>query len=126
MANTSPIYDPGQAITGKATGAAVTGGRFVKVASAKSDGEATPVAHCGASDIPLGVAGADAAENALTPVYGDGFVMPVEASANVNAAVEVEVDAAGKVKTYSSGRKVGVTLTAGSTSVAPLVRINIR
>jgi hypothetical protein len=53
MATLQPIYDPGQAISGVATGAAVTGGRILKVAAAKTDGAAVPVAHCGATDAPI-------------------------------------------------------------------------
>ena len=125
MATTSPIYDPGQAFSGKAHGGAVTGGRILKVAAAKTDGNATPVAHCGASDHPIGASGADAAQDKLLPVYPPHVVMPLECAGDVTAGAAVEVAADGKVQALNSGKKVGVAFTAGSTSSPALVQLQL-
>jgi hypothetical protein len=121
--NASPIYDPGQAFTGVATGAAVTGARILKIAGSKVDGGNVKVAHCGGSDKPVGASAADAAQDAVVTVYRSGHVLKVEAAGNVTAGQAVEVTTGGKVQTLSSGTKVGVAFSDGSTSSAPLVQL---
>lgn len=124
MANANPILDPGQAFTGRATGATVSGRRLLKVAAAKTDGAPLPVAHCGGSDAPVGVSATDVAQNADVAVY-PGQVLLIEAAADISAGAAVEVTTAGKVQTLASGRRVGVAWTAGSTSSAPLIQLQL-
>lgn len=118
-----PIYDPAEAITGKATGAALVGGRLVKVQAAKTDGNPLAVAHCGASDGPVGAVAHDTAQDDVTPVYTHGHVLPLEAGGTVTAGSKVEVMAAGKVQNLASGTKVGVAFTAGGNGDAVLVQL---
>lgn len=110
----APIYDPGQAITGRATGGAVVGARFLKATAAKANGGNIPVAHATASDEPIGVSQQDAAQNDIVAFYASGHVLNATASAAIAAGAAVQLSAAGKVATYSSGRKVGVALTAAA------------
>lgn len=112
MANSNPLLDPGQGFTGIATGAAVVGGRFLKAAGPKVDGEPIPVAHCGASDHPIGVAGADRVQDGDVTVYPIQ-VQKVEAGGTVTAGLAVEVMSGGKVQNLASGRKVGVAWETG-------------
>lgn len=123
--NASPIYDPAQAITGMATGAAVVGGRLLKVAAAKTDGNPVPVAHCGAAEAPIGVSGSNVAQDVVTQVYPPGMVLTVEAGGTVTAGLGVEVMADGKVQVMqtSPGKKVGVAFTSGSNGDAVLVQL---
>jgi hypothetical protein len=108
--NAQPIYDPGQSIPGRATGAAVTGGRLVTIAAAKADGEPVPIKHCGASDQPIGVALADCAQDGVVAVLPPTAVLLCLSNAAIAAVGPVEVTAAGKVATLASGKKVGVAL----------------
>jgi len=122
MALATPIYDPAQAITGRATGAAVTGGRVVCVAATKADGEPTPIKHCGATDEPLGVAGDDVAQNGDVVVYKAGFVVPVLAGGTgVTAGKIVEALATGTVQDIASGKRVGLAITTAAAAAYALV-----
>lgn len=124
MANANPILDPSQAFTGQASGAAVTGCRLLKVAAAKTDGNPLPVAHCGATDVPIAVSGHDAAQNSYLVCY-PRQVLLVEAGGTVTAGQSVEVMAAGKVQNYSSGTKVGKAWTSGTNGSFVLVQLSL-
>lgn len=124
MPTCSPIYDPGEAFTGRATGAAVTGCRVVCAAATKTDGQPTPIKHCGAADQPIGVSGADAAQNATTAVYPPGMVLPIlVGGTGVTFNTRVEVMATGVVQDLASGTKVGVALTTTAAAGFALVQL---
>lgn len=124
MPTCSPIYDPGEAFTGRATGAAVTGCRVVCAAATKTDGQPTPIKHCGATDQPIGVSGADAAQNATTAVYPPGMVLPIlVGGTGVTFNTRVEVMATGVVQDLASGTKVGVALTTTAAAGFALVQL---
>lgn len=113
MPQIQPLYDPAQAFTGKANGAAVVGARVLAVAAAKTDGNPVPVKHCGVSDQPIGVSGHDAAQDTVVTVY-PGQVLPITCSAAVTAGTAVEVTATGKVAGLASGNRFGVALSTTS------------
>lgn len=126
MPNANPILDPGQAFSGTATGAAVTGCRLLKVAAAKTDGNAVPVAHCGAADPPIAVSAADAAQDVPGGVTClPGQVLRIEAGATITAGQAVEVIAAGKVQPLASGRRVGVAWESATNGTFPLVQLQL-
>lgn len=124
MPTCSPIYDPGEAFTGRATGAAVTGCRVVTVAATKTDGQPTPIKHCGAADEPIGVSGSDAVQDDVTVVYPPGIVLPILAGGTGTTFGEmVEVLATGTVQTLASGKKVGVAITTTAAAGFALVQL---
>ena len=124
MPTCSPIYDPGEAFTGRATGAAVTGCRVVTVAATKTDGQPTPIKHCAAADQPIGVSAADAADGATTAVYPPGIDLPILAGGTgTTAGARVEVLDTGTVQTLASGTKVGVALTTTAAASFALVQL---
>lgn len=103
----TPYYEPGSRITGRATGAAVIGKRFVAIAAKKDLGsrELDPAASGGnvrikpaAADDPMtwGVAEHDAADGKATTVFTDGFVVPVTAGAAIAFGVLVKPGTGGK------------------------------
>jgi hypothetical protein len=121
MPNANPIFDPGQAFTGVATGDAVAGCRVLAVASAKVDGDPLPVAHCGSGDIPIGFSGTDAAENFSVPVYRYQ-VLELECAGTVTAGGQVEVTTDGKIQDESGGTVVGVAWQSGGNGDFVLVQ----
>ncbi len=124
MPTCSPIYDPGEAFTGRATGAAVTGCRIVTVAATKTDGQPTPIKHCAAADEPIGVSAADAADGATTAVYPPGMILPILVGGTGTLFGEkVEVLNTGTVQTLASGTKVGVALTTTAAAGFALVQL---
>lgn len=124
MPTCSPIYDPGEAFTGRATGAAVTGCRIVTVAATKTDGQPTPIKHCGAADQPIGVSAKDTAQNDTTAVYPPGMVLPVlVGGTGATAGAKAEVLATGTVQDLASGTKVGVFLTTTAAAGFALVQL---
>lgn len=126
MALCIPIYDPGDAITGTATGAAIVGSRFVSVAATKTDGNPTPIKHCLAAEWPIGVSADDCPQNSSVAVYGPGFVAPVlVGGAGVTAGHAVEILDTGTVQDLASGHKCGVSLTTTAPAGYALVRISI-
>lgn len=122
-ASRGPIYDPANAFTGRASGADLVAGRFVKVAAAKTDGNPVAVAYAGASDHSIGMICEDVKDGSVTAVYPPGHVVAVEASGTVTAGNAVEGDAGGKVKNLSSGLKRGVAMTSGGNGDFVLVQI---
>lgn len=125
MASVLPIYDPGQKITGRATGAAVSRGRILTVAGTKRDGGNVPVRHCGATDPPFAASEYDAAQDACTSCMRHGTVAPLEAGGTVTAGRYVEVMAAGRVQNYSAGTRVGVAVSDGASGEFPLIDLKI-
>lgn len=121
-----PHYDPAQAITGLATGAAVVGSRFVQVAATKVDGKPTPIKHALAADYPIGVAAADTAQDATCAVYGDGFVVDVlVGGTGVTAGEAVEHLDTGTIQDLASGKKVGIALTTAAAAAYAKIRITL-
>jgi hypothetical protein len=121
----APLYDPAAAITGKATGAAITGCRIVTVAATKPDGGATPIKHCGAADVPIGASADDCAENGHVAVYKNGFVVDVlVGGTGVTFGEVVEVMATGVVQDLASGTACGVALT--TTAAAGFAKVILR
>ena len=124
MPTCSPIYDPGEAFTGRATGAAITGCRVVSVAATKTDGGNVPIKHCAAAEMPIGVSAADAAQNATCAVYPPGIVLPIlVGGTGTTAGARVEVLDTGTVQTLASGTKVGVALTTTAAAGFALVQL---
>ncbi len=124
MPTCSPIYDPAEAFTGRATGAAVTGCRIVTVAATKTDGQPTPIKHCAAADQPIGVSAADAADGDVTAVYPPGMVLPVlVGGTGATAGARAEVLNTGTVQNFSAGTKVGVFLTTTAAAGFALVQL---
>lgn len=124
MALCIPIYDPGNAFTGRATGAAVTGCRVVTVAASKADGGNIPIKHCGAADEPIGVSGDDCAQDTTKVVYPPGIVLPIEVGGTgITFGEKVEVMAGGVVQDLASGTKVGVAVTTTAAGGFGLVQL---
>src|SRR3954453_20387981 len=86
----TPYYEPGSRITGRATGAAVIGKRFVSLAGKKDPGSRE--LDAGATGVNMlippviltdqltvGIAETDAAVGKVTTVSTDGFVAPITA-----------------------------------------------
>lgn len=119
-----PIYDPGNAFTGRATGAAVTGCRVVTVAATKVDGGNILIKHCAAADEPIGVAGIDMADGFTGVVYPPGIVLPIlVGGTGIIAGEKVEVLDTGTVQTLASGTKVGVAITTTAAAGFGLVQL---
>lgn len=79
------------------TSAAVTGLRLVKITAARANGLPT-VAHAGAGEEVVGVAGRDAASGANVTVFRPGQIIPCTVGAsNVSAGAAVKSDANGKL-----------------------------
>ncbi len=109
MANKQPIFDPGQAVTGRATGAAVVGGRIVQVAATKANGQPVPMKHCLAAGAPIGAVQHDVAQDKVGSIYRQGFVCSIlVGGTGVTAGLPVEVMDTGIVQDRASGTKVGV------------------
>ena len=107
------VYEPGRDITGRAT-AAVTGKRFLKISGNRSNGNIA-VAHADAAGRVCGVSKYDAASGAIVGVArGNSRVTHVTADGAIAAFAEVEVGAAGKAKTKTSGVAVGYAITAAA------------
>lgn len=129
MPTCSPIYDPGESFTGRASGAAVTGCRIVCPAASKSTTAAAgsnniPIKHCGASDQPIGVSAQDVADGDVTAIYPPGIVLPVlVGGTGVTFNTKVEVIAGGMVQDLASGTKVGVALTTTAAASYALVQL---
>lgn len=120
-----PLYDPGDAFTGRASGAAVVGGRFLTIAGSKpANGGNVLVRHAGANDLVIGVSQQDAPDAKVLAVYGDGFVLEVTSGGAVTAGSPVKPDAAGKAVTATLGTHFnlgGVALTTVAAADLPLL-----
>ena len=117
MSTTIPnpsVYAPGQDVTGEATGA-ITARRFLAVSGNRVSGGNVAVAHATAAGRVCGVAATDAASGDLvTIVRGNSRVVKVTAGGAIAAFAEVEVGAAGRAVTKTSGVAVGYALTAAA------------
>lgn len=119
MADYLPLYLPGSAITGTASGA-ITGGKPVYVS-----GDGTLANTTSAAQLIVGVAAHDAASGEKFTYFGRGTVHRLTAAGAITAAQVVEAAAAGAVATHTQGtndvRVFGVALT--SAADAALVEI---
>jgi uncharacterized protein DUF2190 len=126
MALCIPHFDPGQAITGRASGAAVVGSTFVMVAATKVDGGNVLIKPALAAKYPIGVAAADVADGYTTAVYGSGFVVDVLAGGTgVTAGEAVEVLNTGTIQDLASGHKVGIAITTAAAAAYAKIRITL-
>lgn len=108
-----PLYTPGTSITVLAT-ADVKAKQFVKVSAAMNKG-LIKVAPPSAKGAVFGVAVRDALNTKRTvALRGKGNILPVVAGAAIAALAELEVDANGKVVTWTDGVKVGRALDAAA------------
>jgi hypothetical protein len=124
MPQVQPLYDPANGFTGVAN-SAITGGRLVAVAATKANGAPVKVAHASATVPAIGVAGADAAQDAVVTIY-PRQVIEITSSAAITAGTAVEQAAAGKIATLATGLKVGVALTTvGAADLPVLVQLQL-
>lgn len=122
----TPIYDPAHAVTGRATGAAVTGCRIVTQAATKADGEPIPIKHCGATDEALGASGDDCAQNDTVVVYKNGFTVPILAGGTgVTYGKAVEVMATGVVQDLAAGKRVGLAVETAAAGAFPKIILQV-
>jgi len=123
MATSHVLYKPGQDLTVKA-GAALVGGRFIKLNSAKVDGANLAVVYAGAGDVPLGVTGQDIADGEIGHAHGRGLICEVESSATIAANVNVKIAANGRLAAAAVGEPVvGRTMTGGDENDLLLVDV---
>lgn len=101
-------FKPGLAVTFAAT-TAITGGQVVEVTGNRSVGVASA-----ASTKAIGTAGHDAAIGDQVVVHLAGPVDTVTAAAAITAGAAVEAGAAGKAQTATTGRVLGIALTAAT------------
>lgn len=118
--------DPGNDLTCEASGAPVTGKRFVKVAAVKQVGSQAlandvlggniPVilATGVAAEKPLGVSVYDAASGGKVPVARGHKVFPVESGAAIAVGAQVQSDGTGRAITLAAGVTCGICLNAPS------------
>lgn len=102
-------FKPGQAVSFAAT-TAIVGGQLVEVTGNRSVGVPTAAASAKA----IGTAGHDAAVNDQVVVHLNGPVDTFIAAAAIAAGVNVEAAAAGKAQTATTGRVLGLTLSAAT------------
>lgn len=101
-------FKPGQAVTFEAT-TAITGGRVVEITGDRQVGTAGA-----ASTKAIGTAGHNAAVGDTVVVYLPGPVDTFVAGAAIAAGANVEAAEGGKAKTATTGRVLGIALTAAS------------
>lgn len=124
-ANQCIPYHEGSGWISAHASAAVVGKTFVMVSANRdasvllnnlSTGGNIKVATATAAGKIFGVAGHDAAINTKLNVVkaGSGFIVPVTANGAIAAGVEVEVGAAGQVRTLAAGKAVGLCVDAAA------------
>lgn len=101
-------FKPGQAVTFTAS-AAIVGGQVVEVTGNRTVGVASA-----ASAKAIGTAGHDVANGDQLTVHLAGPVDTMVAAAAVVAGANVEAGAAGKAQTATTGRVLGIALTAAT------------
>ena len=101
-------FKPGQAVTFAAS-TAVTGGQIVEVTGDRTVGVAGA-----ASAKAIGTAGHDAASDSDLVVHLNGPVDTFTSAAAIAAGATVEAAAAGKAQTATTGRVLGIALTAAT------------
>lgn len=113
-------FAPGQAVTFTAS-TAITGGQVVEVTGNRAVG----VPAAAASLKTIGTAGHDAAIGDSVVVNLPGPVDTMTSAAAIAAGANVENAAAGKVQTATTGRILGIALTAatGADQTVQVVRI---
>jgi|1186.fasta_scaffold32452_2 hypothetical protein len=133
----TPYYEPGSRITGRATGAAVIGKRFVSLAGKKDPGsrELDPAATGGnmrikpaIADDPLtvGIAETDAADGKTTTVFTDGFVVPITAGVAIAYGNYIKPGANGKaVVAADRATSWGVSLSDASIDQDAIVLLRL-
>jgi hypothetical protein len=119
----TPYYEPGGRVTGRATGAAVIGKRFVSVAqkkdlgsreldSAASGGNIRIVQSIANDPKTIGVAEYDAADGKTTTILRGGFIVPVTAGVVLAAGDPIAAGTGGKaVKVATTERQLGISLS---------------
>lgn len=114
----SSVYAPGADITAEAT-AAVTARTFLAISGDRTSGGNIAVEPATAAGRICGVAASAAATGGLvTVVRGNSRVVKVTAAGTIAAGAEVEVGAAGKAVTKSSGVAVGYAITGAASGAA--------
>ena len=118
-----PFYIPGGDLTGHAT-AAITGKRFLALSgdrqsgpglAATAEGGNYKVAHATAAGYAIGVSDRDTALGGKVKVYCDfGYIVPVEAGADLDAGELVQVGTNGVAVPYTTGVPVGRCMTAAA------------
>lgn len=122
MADYSPLYLPGKAVT-VTVSAAVTGGKALKVS-----GDGTVAHAAAAADLIVGVAGQDATTSGDKIVgYLRGTVHRLLAVGTVTAGQVVEAAAGGGVATHTQGtndvRVFGVALTTATDALVEIMEL---
>lgn len=102
-------FKPGQAVTFTAT-TPIIGGQAVEVTGNRSVGVPTAAASTKA----IGSAGHDAAVGDQVVVHLNGPVDTFTAAAAIAAGVNVEAATLGKVQTATTGRALGIALSAAT------------
>lgn len=102
-------FKPGQAVSFAAT-TAITGGQVVEVTGNRSVG----VPAAAASVKTIGSAGHDAAIGDQVIVHLNGPVDTFTSAAAITAGSKVENATLGKVQTLTTGRELGIALTAAT------------
>lgn len=109
MTDHLPMHKPGQAVTFTAS-TAITGGQVVEVTGNRTVG----VPASAGSTKAIGSAGHNAAIGDQVIVHLPGIVDTFTSSAAIAAGASVEASTDGKVRTATTGRSLGITLTAAS------------
>lgn len=102
-------FKPGQSVTFKAT-TAITGGQVVEVTGNRTVG----VASAAASTKAIGTTGHDAAIGDDVIVHVGAPIDTMVTSAAVTAGSNVEASTAGKVQVATTGRVLGIALSAAT------------
>jgi hypothetical protein len=126
MGAITPIYQPGQALTGRVTDAPVVGGRFVMQSATKANGEPLKVKYPTGTTVELaGVTHGDAAVGEDVPLLRAGIWAPVEVgSGGVTFGTAVMVDTSGRVVAHTGTNiKAGIARETKSAAEFALVEI---
>ena len=102
-------FKPGESVTFKAT-TAITGGQVVEVTGSRTVG----VASAAASTKAIGTAGHDAAIGDDVVVLVGSPIDTMVTSAAVAAGAGVEASTAGKVQVATTGRVLGIAISAAT------------
>lgn len=113
MAQYLPLFRPGQTVTFDVT-TAVTGGTPVEVGTA--DRSVAPAAA--ASTKYVGIAGHDAAVGDKVTVEVGNPIHLMTASGPVTRGAELETAGVGRVRTRTTGTKIGLALTSAADGAA--------
>jgi hypothetical protein len=133
MAESIPLFDKGDNVTGVAT-AAVTGARFLRISAARTVAPVTSltgyhqmfsVAHAGAGNAPVGISMHDAATGETVGIHHQpAIITEVEAGAALTSGTLVMSDATGRAVPYVAGAGVfaaGTCLDDAATGAKALI-----